>query len=379
MKKILMIVLVCVLSLSCLNGCKQDTEKTKKETAQNEETTFVKPKEYETVLTVTINPIFRLYLNSGNEVIAIEPVNKDAKSIVNDIDQKTKKLDEVIKNIVECADENNFLKKDATVDVKIVETTSAQDKQTEILVIVKDTVKDNFVGVNVNTSVDIEDSKKDKNNQLNKEEASDPKNNIEDKKQNQTAQSNTAEHKHQYAQETCTTPKKCSCGATEGKALGHKWADATCQAPKTCTVCKETTGNKGAHVYENSKCKFCKHELVPVLKTNHKYTTYNFFEDSANAITLTFTNQGVVTYMFNFYSTSDDEADDINNNVKHDGKTYYWIGGGGNVPYSYTVSKNEIVISQENTITKKLTILSDGTLKATYSDGNDFLVGSVFN
>ena len=47
---------------------------------------------------------------------------------------------------------------------------------------------------------------------------------------------------------SCISPKKCSCGATSGKALGHKWTEANCKAPKTCSVCKTIDGDKGKHL-----------------------------------------------------------------------------------------------------------------------------------
>lgn len=54
-------------------------------------------------------------------------------------------------------------------------------------------------------------------------------------------------HEHNFANATCTAPKTCECGATEGEALGHTWTEATCKAPKTCSVCKATEGSLGAH------------------------------------------------------------------------------------------------------------------------------------
>lgn len=70
---------------------------------------------------------------------------------------------------------------------------------------------------------------------------------------------------HNYNSATCTEAKKCSrCGVTEGNALGHEWQDATCQAPKTCSVCKITTGNKSEHIYVGVRCKFCNNPLEKI-------------------------------------------------------------------------------------------------------------------
>ena len=49
--------------------------------------------------------------------------------------------------------------------------------------------------------------------------------------------------KHEWAEATCTEPKKCvKCGETEGVANGHKWKAATCTTPKTCETCGKTEG-----------------------------------------------------------------------------------------------------------------------------------------
>ena len=64
-------------------------------------------------------------------------------------------------------------------------------------------------------------------------------------------------HTHLYSAATCTNPEKCSCGAIQGKALGHKWVNATCTAPKTCSVCKTTQGAAIGHKLTNGKCSVC--------------------------------------------------------------------------------------------------------------------------
>jgi len=63
---------------------------------------------------------------------------------------------------------------------------------------------------------------------------------------NSTPTSST-EHTHEFSKATCTEPAKCSCGATEGAALGHKYADYR------CTVCKEAeSGYKAADSTDGS-------------------------------------------------------------------------------------------------------------------------------
>ncbi len=64
----------------------------------------------------------------------------------------------------------------------------------------------------------------------------------------------TAPHTHAFEAATCTEAKKCACGETEGKALGHKWAKATCTTAKTCSICKKTEGTAAGHQWAKATC-----------------------------------------------------------------------------------------------------------------------------
>ena len=119
--------------------------------------------------------------------------------------------------------------------------------------------------------------------------------------QSKTDQSNSA-HTHTFSSATCTSPQKCSCGATNGKALGHNyanatctspqkctrcgktegsikhtWKAATCSAPKTCTACGKTEGSKLAHNIDTktSKCKVC-----GAFELNVEYATRGAIKES---------------------------------------------------------------------------------------------------
>ena len=63
---------------------------------------------------------------------------------------------------------------------------------------------------------------------------------------------------HNYADATCTAPKTCkSCGATEGKALGHTWVIETGAAQKHCSVCGTVAPNDSAehqHTWQDATC-----------------------------------------------------------------------------------------------------------------------------
>ena len=64
-------------------------------------------------------------------------------------------------------------------------------------------------------------------------------------------------HIHSFSTATCTAPKTCACGVTEGNATGHTWKDATCSDPKTCTVCGTTSGLTAGHNFSNGSCITC--------------------------------------------------------------------------------------------------------------------------
>ena len=98
-----------------------------------------------------------------------------------------------------------------------------------------------------------------------------------------TAPTTEPPHTHSFSSATCTAPKTCSCGATEGEANGHNWKDATCSDPKTCTVCGTTSGLTAGHNFYNGKCTTCgkadpdyNHETLVWIPTNGgtKYHTH---------------------------------------------------------------------------------------------------------
>ena len=66
-------------------------------------------------------------------------------------------------------------------------------------------------------------------------------------------------HEHTFANATCTAPKTCECGATEGEAAGHDWAEATCAIAKTCKTCNEVSGLPVGHNWVEATCTERKH------------------------------------------------------------------------------------------------------------------------
>ena len=108
-------------------------------------------------------------------------------------------------------------------------------------------------------NIDETASTKPKNNEVSS--------NTEDTKENDTAQTQTQvsqskptgttnqpTHTHSYSNATCTSPKKCSCGATSGTMLGHSYSDANCTTPKKCTRCGVTAGTALGHLFSSATC-----------------------------------------------------------------------------------------------------------------------------
>lgn len=177
-----------------------------KKTDVSSDQSFVKPKNYSTVLLITINPQFRLYLDDQDNVLAVEPVNEDAKTVVKE-GEFNGKLESVIEKIVTKTNDAGFVKENATLDLQIVETKKEQTKAESILNAVKDTADQAFKKIDITVEIKTSIS------------------------ENDTSSTETEpEHTHSFGNATCTSPKTCSCGATEGSALGHKFKNGKCTA-----------------------------------------------------------------------------------------------------------------------------------------------------
>ena len=194
------------------------------------------------MLLVTINPEFRLYLDEQGNVLAVEPVNDDAKEIAANIKNTKGDLETVIHDIISVADEEGFVKENATVNFQITMVNSNTINTDNILNIAKEATDKVFVDSNKTIEVSVsvaEDALKEET--ASQEEAT-SSNESTSAPVNSTTSTNTQNttsqtHQHSFSAATCTTPKKCSCGATEGNALGHKYSNGT------CTVCGDKDPN----------------------------------------------------------------------------------------------------------------------------------------
>lgn len=216
MKRFLALVLsicICFTFFACNKSKGEETESDSK--APKTTVAFEKPKDYSTVLLITINPQFRLYLDADGNVLAVEAVNKDAEGIVDKLDFKDKDYKTVVENIVSESQKDGFVKDDVTVNIGIIESKQKVEKKTEMIGALKTAVNDTAKELDINITVDVKDE-------------SEPESTEAETTTATTTTPTTTKHTHKFSAATCTAPKKCSCGVTSGSALGHNYVNGVC-------------------------------------------------------------------------------------------------------------------------------------------------------
>lgn len=390
MKKVIAIILALVFVFT-LSACgNKDTVSDVDISESTKGEAFIKPENYASVLLVSINSQFKLYLDESNKVLAVEPVNDDAKSFCDNIGFENKSVEAVVENIVEKANEKGFIKENAVVNFEITEqkdgvdssnilttvVSAANQKATELKIEIKTEIKESDNSQTTETnSENKQTGESSKTETSSKNEGSTSKPTTSTKPaEGKPTESSKPTHTHSYSAETCTTPQKCSCGetkgsalghsysnatcteakkcsrcgATNGSALGHKWQEATCKAPKTCSLCKATEGNIGNHKYTSGKCIYCGDKQIINPKTGlKKYKDYYCVSADGDG------HYTLIIWQFDgtiicprspkgVYSTNEErkESDDT---VTYKGKTYYPVGSGGPLP-EYTLTDTEIIL-----------------------------------
>lgn len=362
---------------------------------------FVKPTDYACVLLISINPQFKLYLDDNNKVLAIEAVNEDAKSIESDIDFDTD-FDTVIQRILTVSNEKGFIKANATIDFEMTEVIKTiiniADVLNKAVAAANKTATDLSIAITVTatdktssgTQTDSNDTPA--NTSSNSNSGTNTQSNTSSKTptpstatSSSSGKNNQTTHTHSYSNATCTEPAKCSCGATNGNALGHNWQAATCKAPKTCNTCKITEGSIAAHNFVDGQCLVCKIAdcLNPktYLISGKEYVGYFRLEgDMLIASALQFEDDVCVNTERYF---SPEPNDPSQTPIQFNNKNYY-SEGGGHSPYKYELTDTEVIVTcsyyaDTDEISLKATLLNSGMLKVTYSTFNDFPVGTLLS
>ena len=215
-----------------------------------------------------------------------------------------------------------------------------------------------------NTSVKPEESSK-------PEVQSKPNSSVKPEESSKPQESSKPAHTHSFSDATCTSPKKCSCGATEGKALGHDYID------EKCSRC-------GA-VDATYKALTSGYWALDVVSGDRLYAfSFVFSGEEPNA------SVGVGNNMKNL--PEEFQNDMLNNPEEYADSLYkvgnetYYIGMGDGTEITFKVDKNTVVITQAestNTITMTRTAGDKYTITAvsgSFMDyDNSIKVGQILN
>ena len=225
MKRVLAILaIICMVCL--LPACKKGEPATSNDPTGSG---FTKPENSVTVLTVTINPQFNLYLDADGKVLAVEAVNADAQSFVDRVAYSNESYETVVKNILSSAKDAGFVQENATVEIRLIESSATNDSQTAILENAKKAAADTADTLQLTLEVSAI-------NALTlgttvHSEATTTNTTVRMPGTTNTTNApvrTTAAHTHHFTDADCTTPQTCSCGATAGSALGHSYQNGVC-------------------------------------------------------------------------------------------------------------------------------------------------------
>ena len=149
-------------------------------------------------------------------------------------------------------------------------------------------------------------------------------------------------HTHSFANATCTEAKKCACGATEGKALGHDYIDDKCSrcGAVDATYKALTSGQWLINAVSGNKL----YAMSFIFGGDEPFASIGE-GDNIKTLPEDFQKELIEN------ATNPDYADSI---VKVGNETYY-IGMGGGNGFTFTVDKNTVVLTEIDT-TKTLTI-----------------------
>lgn len=157
MKKVIVCALAAVLLLTMFTACgtKQEAapQTTTTTTTTVTEAVFEKPADYASVVLVTINPQFKLYLDADGDVLAVEPVNADAKQVAKKMTVKAGEIATVVDSLIAVANDDGFVKQDVTVSIEVAEVRSEAVNTATVLETLENTVKSEMQELDVQADV----------------------------------------------------------------------------------------------------------------------------------------------------------------------------------------------------------------------------------
>ena len=150
MKKILAILLSVSLICCLFAACKGASNNT-----STDEETFKKPESYASVVKVTINPEFNLYLDENGFVLAVEPLNDDAKTITITITEENKEISAFVKELVSETKEKGFLKDNAEIKVETEKAETLTAAVAEAVATIEETFKTEASTLGITVTVEV--------------------------------------------------------------------------------------------------------------------------------------------------------------------------------------------------------------------------------
>lgn len=386
MKKLLSLFLALAMLFS-FAACKSknETNSTSSDLSAVTSTDFVAPENYTTVLHVTINPQIKLYLDEQGSVLAVELSNDDAKSMKNEISKLKGSLEDVIDKILTVSNDNGFVKDDATINFEITVIKNKEINTEDILNKAKDIAFKSLqkIGKTAEIKTSVAESATQETTSSDNAESNLSKP-AESSTPNTTSTTTTnSSHTHSYSSATCTEPAKCSCGATNGSALGHKWQEATCKAPKTCSVCKITEGSTAAHNYANGKCSVCGDSLylnpkTAIPKNTNYYSKFRKVGDYLESPGIIFgesidTNEtAMMTRIYKKVTNNDGSQ----GSIVFGGENYVSEGAGQSPCNKITVTDTELIMEYES-YKVKFAVQKDKTLIVLESNDSSYPKGAI--
>ena len=357
MKKITALILaVCMVFAFASCGKKENDTSSKDDKTtvitNNSSQSFVKPEKYASVLLVTINPQFKLYLDENGQVLAVEAVNTDAESIKSNIKFENQNYEAVIKNIINIAKDNGFVKSNATIKFEIIEKNIDNTILNNILANAEKTAKDVAADLNVNIITAVNDESANNNSSSSSVAESGSSSSSPAKATATVAKTSSAKpaHTHKYAAATCTTAQKCSCGAVTGKALGHSYKNGV------CTRCKAKDPNSNfTSVLKKDGFWYCQY-----LDGTELYGVSLFISNSTDFIIA----YAIGELLSTLPEEMQNEPDILNNCALYDGN-YYYVGKGDGDEISVSETNNTITLTDTKGKKLVLTRTGENTLKCT--------------
>ena len=100
-----------------------------------------------------INPQFKIYLDSGNYVLALEALNKDATTVKQSMKASVADIKSVTKSILTAAKKEGFLKENIEIDLEITELNNTELNEADILKEAATAVESAASGLGITVSV----------------------------------------------------------------------------------------------------------------------------------------------------------------------------------------------------------------------------------